>query len=62
MNIAINANASKGEVIGSNTPPDIFVGPIDVTGQMTVYFSDASARDVFVNETSIDRRSIYHKQ
>lgn len=53
MNIAINANASKGEVIGSNTTPDIFVGPIDVTGQMTVYFSDASARDMFVNETEV---------
>lgn len=51
MNMTLNANMTSGEVIGSNSMPDIFQGSIDVSGQITAYFEDASLRDMFINET-----------
>ncbi len=51
LNITINTNASKGECVGATTTPDIFLGPIDVTGQATMYFQDNTVRDMFLNET-----------
>ncbi len=44
-------NAAPGGVIGSNTDPDIFPGVVDVTGQVTALFTDATLRDLFINET-----------
>ncbi len=52
LTIATNGNYSApGGVIGSNVDPDIFPGPIDVTGQLTALFTDAVMRDLFINET-----------
>lgn len=52
ISIQVNGNYSApGGVVGSNVDPDIFPGPIDVTGQITVLFVDAVYRDMFVNET-----------
>ena len=52
LTININGNYSvPGGVVGSNVDPDVFPGPIDVTGQVTVLFQDATFRDMFVNET-----------
>jgi hypothetical protein len=31
--------------------PNLFPGPVNVTGQFTAYFTDATLRDLFVNET-----------
>ncbi len=45
-----------GGVVGANQEPDIFPGNIDVDGQVTVLFTDAVARDYFLNETEV---SIY---
>lgn len=46
-----SGNMSGTPVAGSNTYPDIFEGRVKVSGQMTVYFQDATFRDLFVNET-----------
>jgi hypothetical protein len=51
MNFTVNGNHSAGEVIGSTTTPDIFQGSIDVSGQLTCYFEDATLRDLFTQET-----------
>lgn len=52
LTIVVNGNYSApGGVIGSNVDPDIFPGPIDVTGQITALFVDAVMRDLFLNET-----------
>ena len=50
LTISGAANATTGEVVGSNVTPDVFMGSMDITGQMTVYFQDASLRDLFVDE------------
>jgi hypothetical protein len=51
MTISGNANASVGQVVGSNTSPDVFVGSVDVSGQLTAYFTDVTLRDIFKDET-----------
>jgi hypothetical protein len=50
--IKVDGNYSApGGVVGANVDPDIFPGPVDVTGQVTVLFTDNVIRDMFVNET-----------
>ena len=53
LTLAITGNyaypAGDG-VVGSNLRPDILPGVLGVTGQMTVLFSDAVYRDMFLNE------------
>jgi hypothetical protein len=51
MDFSVNPNCTSGEVIGTNVRPDIFLGPIDVTGNLTIYFFDQTFRDYFKNET-----------
>lgn len=54
LDFSIKGNMSKpGGVVGSNTDPDIFPGSLDVTGSMTVLFSDTTLRDQFLNETEV---------
>lgn len=51
LNFSINGNYSvPGGVVGSNVDPDVFPGPVDVTGQVTVLFTDVTYRDLFINE------------
>lgn len=45
--------SAPGGVVGANVDPDIFPGSIDLTGQMTVLFQNATYRDYFLNETEI---------
>ena len=54
LNIAIKANATRGDVVGSVQTPDVFIGGLDVDGQMTIYFQDNIARDAFLNETEMN--------
>ena len=42
---------APGGVVGATVDPDIFPGGLDVSGQMTLFFVDATYRDIFVNET-----------
>ncbi len=52
MTIVVNGNyTAPGGVVGSNVDPDIFPGTLDVSGQLTVLFTDATMRDAFLNET-----------
>lgn len=53
MNFSIKGNATRGDVVGSVVTPDIFMGGMDVDGQLMIYFQDAIARDAFVNETEV---------
>ena len=53
MNISFNATATRGDVVGTTYTPDVFIGELIVTGQLTVFFQDAMARDAFVNETEM---------
>jgi len=60
MTITINGNnAAPGGVVGSNIDPDIFPGVIDVTGQVTALFSDATMRDLFINETECNLVGVF---
>lgn len=52
LTITLNGNYSvPGGVVGSNTDPDVFPGPIDVSGSVTALFINATLRDQFLNET-----------
>lgn len=42
------------DVVGSNIPPEIFVGRHNITGQITALFEDADLIDDFKNETEIE--------
>ena len=54
FHFSINGNYSApGGVVGANVDPDIFPGSVDVTGNLTVLFTDAVFRDYFVNETEV---------
>ena len=51
LQLAIDPTVSGDPVVGANTVPNLFPGPVNVTGQFTAYFTDATLRDLFVNET-----------
>ena len=54
FDIAVNGNvASLGAVVGADIAPDVQVGRLKVTGNMTVFFQDATMRDYFNNETIV---------
>ncbi len=54
MSITAKGNfTTVGGVVGSNYEPDITPGAVDVTGQVTVVFTDATMRDYFLNETEV---------
>jgi hypothetical protein len=50
----VNGNTSAaGGVVGSNKSPDVFVGPFDVDGTMTIMFQDTVQKALFLAETEI---------
>jgi hypothetical protein len=52
MDINVNGNMSAvGGVVGSNVSPDVFPGPFDVDGTMTILFQDVAQKTLFLNET-----------
>ena len=51
LQINMDPAFSGDPVVGSNTVPTLFPGPVNVTGQFTAYFTDATLRDLFINET-----------
>jgi len=54
FDVSINGNAASiGAVVGSNIAPDVQVGKVKVTGNMTVLFQDTIMRDYFNNETEV---------
>lgn len=53
MSLEIARNQEIATVVGSNLNADIFVGSINATGNMSVYFTDAAFRDYFDKEQKI---------
>lgn len=51
LQLTIDPTVSGDPVVGANVVPNLFPGPVNVTGQFTAYFTDATLRDLFVNET-----------
>jgi hypothetical protein len=51
--IEINREQEPAQCVGSNFASEIFTGTIGVTGSMSAYFSDATLRDYFDNETEV---------
>lgn len=54
LRFKIDGGMTTGEVIGSNTTPDVFPGRIVVTGQFGAYFQDMVLFNAFLNESNID--------
>jgi len=60
MDFTINGNMSApGGVVGSNVDPDIFPGSFDITGNLSVLFSDATFRDYFLDETEVSIIAVF---
>jgi len=54
LDFTVNGNfTDPGGVVGANTNPDLFPGVIDISGSMTVYFTDAVMRGYFIDETEV---------
>lgn len=51
LNFTINREVTMLNAVGSNTAVDASAGRITVSGSGSVYFTDATYRDKFVNET-----------
>lgn len=50
----VNGNTAAADaVVGSNSRPDVFQGTVSASGTMNVYFTDATFRDYFINETEV---------
>lgn len=59
MNMKITGSLSTGEVVGSNTTPDVFVGAMRASGQLTAYFTSNTMRDLFINETEVGVAAVF---
>lgn len=51
LQLTIDPTFSGDPVVGSNVVPTLFPGTVEVSGQFTVYFTDNTMRDLFLNET-----------
>ena len=51
--VNINSDMTDAVVLGSNSISDVFEGRITVDGSMSVYFQDATFRDVFKDEVEV---------
>ena len=59
LDFDIAAGLTSEGVVGSNYKPDLFDGRIQVKGNMTVFFQDATMRDYFVNETEVSVSCVF---
>lgn len=53
LSLRVDGGYSGDPVVGSNFMPGIFPGRVNVTGQFTAYFENATFRDAFLNETEL---------
>ena len=53
LSFRVDGGMNVGQVVGSNYTPDVFAGRVNVNGQFTAYFENATMRDAFLNETQI---------
>lgn len=54
LSIEVDPAYTGEAVVGSNIKPALFAGMVNVTGQMTVFFEDATLRDAFINESEVE--------
>jgi len=59
MDFTITTGLSAEPVVGSNSYPAIFRGRVLVSGNMSVYFQDATFRDYFKNETEVSIYAVF---
>ena len=59
MDITIDTGLTAEPVVGSNTYSAIFRGRVKVSGNMSVYFQDATFRDYFDNETEVSIYAVF---
>ena len=59
LQFEIDPTFSGDAVVGSNIVPQLFAGPVKVTGQLTAYFDSVALRDAFINETEVDLLSAF---
>lgn len=50
LDLTVNGNGQTLKVIGSTSSPDVTLGKLQVSGTMSIYFTDAKFRDMFLNE------------
>ena len=54
LDFEVNGDSTVANpVVGSNTRPDVFDGKIRVSGNATVYFTDTTFQNYFINETEV---------
>ena len=56
---SVNGNGSVAQVIGSVYTPDVFLGALDVTGNMSIYFTDALYRNSFINQSAVSIIAVF---
>jgi len=59
MDFTISTGLSAEPVVGSNQYPAVFRGRVLVEGNMSVYFEDATFRDIFINETEVSIYAVF---
>jgi hypothetical protein len=51
LSLNVNNNRSVAEVVGSNVTPEVFAGPMDVTGNLTALFENDTIQALLDNES-----------
>ena len=59
MNFMIDGSFTDAPVVGQNIVPFVFPGRVRVSGQFTCYLTDATLRDLFLNETEIAINTVF---
>lgn len=52
--VSVQSQRTGEPVVGSNVVPQLFEGRMMASGQLSVYFEDATLRNAFVNETEVE--------
>jgi hypothetical protein len=55
----VNGNGTVAQVVGSTITPDIFLGSLDVTGNMSIYFTDTKYRDSFSLQSDVSIIAVF---
>lgn len=55
----VNGNGTVAQVVGSVITPDVFLGAIDVTGNMSIYFTSSLYRDSFYNQSDVSIIAVF---
>lgn len=59
LQINVNGNLTAEAVVGSNVVPEIMVGRLVASGQLTAYFDSVTLRDLFLNESEVSLVGVF---